>query len=408
MINYHGPKGCLRYQKGGRTMVSGHLKQSNGYYYVILNYKSSDGKRKTKTIGTGLKDIVSNQRKAEKLLREYKKSFEPPKEAAAAGELSADMLFADYMNAWLEIVKPNIEKTTLSNYITAVKGHIEPYFRDKGITLGKLEPRHIQSFYIHEQQTLCGTTVLHEHARIHCALKYAVKMDLIQSNPADKVDRPKKNKFIAGYYRKEELEELFEATKDDPYSLIIQMTAFYGFRRSEVLGLKWDAIDFDRNTITVKHVVVQTKVDGKLTVLREDRAKTKSSLRSMPLTQYFREKLLEHKAVQDENRRVCGNCYNKEFIGYIFTDPLGNLVRPDTLSEHFHKLLKKHGLRKIRFHDLRHSCASLMLANEIPMKLIQEWLGHSDISTTANIYSHLDYRSKLKSAEAMEKALPMP
>ena len=97
----------------------------------------------------------------------------------------------------------------------------------------------------------------------HKALKYAVKMDLIPFNPADKVERPKKQRYIADYYRQEELERLLEASKDHPYSLLIQMTAFYGLRRSEALGLKWDAIDFERDTITIKHIVTNAKIDGK-------------------------------------------------------------------------------------------------------------------------------------------------
>ena len=104
---------------------------------------------------------------------------------------------------------------------------------------------------------MSASTVIHEHANIHKALKYAVKMDLIPFNPADKVERPKKQRYIADYYRQEELERLLEASKDHPYSLLIQMTAFYGLRRSEALGLKWDAIDFERDTITIKHIVTK-------------------------------------------------------------------------------------------------------------------------------------------------------
>ena len=113
------------------------------------------------------------------------------------------------------------------------------------------------------QKTVSPGTVIHYHANIHKALKYAVKMDLIPFNPADKVERPKKQRYIADYYRQEELERLLEAPKDHPYSLLIQMTAFYGLRRSEALGLKWDAIDFERDTITIKHIVTNAKIDGK-------------------------------------------------------------------------------------------------------------------------------------------------
>lgn len=291
---------------------------------------------------------------------------------------------------------------------TMVKKKIVPYFRDTGLTLGSIQAKHIQSFYLHELKSVSASTVIHEHANIHKALKYAVKMDLIPFNPADKVERPKKQKYIADYYRLDELEKLFEVTKDHPYSLLIQMTAFYGLRRSEALGLKWDAIDFERNTITIRHIVTETEVDGKSVIISEDRAKTKSSLRSLPLVGHFREKLLELKEQQKENKRVCGNCYSYDYDGYIFVDAMGTIFNPNAVTENFSKILKRNGLRHIRFHDLRHSCASLLLANDVPMKQIQEWLGHSDISTTANIYSHLDYKSKITSANVMDNILVLP
>ena len=242
----------------------------------------------------------------------------------------------------------------------------------------------------------------------HKALKYAVKMDLIPFNPADKVERPKKQRYIADYYRQEELERLLEASKDHPYSLLIQMTAFYGLRRSEALGLKWDAIDFERDTITIKHIVTNAKIDGKCEIVCADRAKTKSSLRSLPLVSNIREKLLALREQQKENRRVCGNCYSKKYDGYVFVDAMGNIFNPRSVTANFSKLLEQNGLRHIRFHDLRHSCASLLLANDVPLKQIQEWLGHSDIGTTANIYSHLDYKSKITSANVMDNILTLP
>ena len=111
---------------------------------------------------------------------------------------------------------------------------------------------------------------------------------------------------------------------------------------------------------------------------------------------------------QELNKQVCGNCYNREYDGYVFVDVMGNIFNPRNLSSNFSKLLELKGLRHIRFHDLRHSCASLLLANDVPMKQIQEWLGHSDFTTTANIYAHLDYKSKITSAQAMETGLVLP
>lgn len=115
----------------------------------------------------------------------------------------------------------------------------------------------------------------------------------------------------------------------------------------------------------------------------------------------MRERLLALKEEQQENRRLCGRSYIKEYLEYVCVNEIGDLIKPHYVTESFPKLLKANRLRHVRYHDLRHSCASLLLANGVPMKQIQEWLGHSDFSTTANIYAHLDYSSKLTSADAM-------
>ena len=116
----------------------------------------------------------------------------------------------------------------------------------------------------------------------------------------------------------------------------------------------------------------------------------------------------EVKAAQELNKQVCGNCYNYEYDGFVFVDELGERMRPDYLTSQFPVFIQRHGMKKMRFHDLRHSCASLLLANGVPLKQIQDWLGHSDFSTTANIYAHLDYSSKLSSALAMVSGMPLP
>ena len=250
-------------------------------------------------------------------------------------------------------------------------------------------------------------TVIHYHAIIHRALKYAVKTDLIAVNPADKVDRPRKNEFTGSFYSKEEMNALFDAVKGSKAEIPVLLAAFYGLRRSEVIGLKWDAINFEQNTIEIRHTVTSIKMDGKKQLVESDTTKTKSSQRTLPLVPLFREKLLALQQEQEENRRLCGRCYNKQYLEYICVDAMGNLLMPDYVSNSFKLILRNFGLRPIRFHDLRHSCASLLLANGVPMKQIQEWLGHSDFSTTANIYSHLDYSSKISSAEAMMNGLGM-
>ena len=229
-------------------------------------------------------------------------------------------------------------------------------------------------------------------------------MDIIPNNPADKVQRPKKEQYIGSFYNENELNELFEKSKDDPLNLMIRIASYYGLRRSEVLGLKWDAFDFDNKTITIKHTVTIGKIDGKRQIYSKDRTKNKSSYRTLPLIDDIAERLLEFKEQQEYFKKAFGKSYYKKDKDYIFVKPDGKLTRPDYVSEHFKILLNKLGLRHIRFHDLIHSCASLLLAKGIPMKAIQEWLGHSNFSTTANIYAHLDSNSKQLSAQVITSA----
>ena len=385
-------------------MVAGHLTLKNGKYYAVLNYKNAGGQRKTKWISLGLSE-KGNKRKAESELARLRAEFEPPKEV---GDLSSDMLFADYLLEWLEIAKGRLAHATYGAYQGLLKSTIVPYFRKKKLTLRELEARHLQMFYSEMLRRVTPNTVIHYHAVIHSALKYAVKTDMLVQNVADKVDRPKKNSFQPVFLSAEEMQKMFEALRGTKLELPVLVAAFYGLRRGEVVGLKWDAIDFEQGTISVKRTVTSTIIDGKYQEFEQKSAKTKSSLRTLPLVSNIWEKLLALREQQKENRRVCGNCYSKKYDGYVFVDAMGNIFNPRSVTANFSKLLEQNGLRHIRFHDLRHSCASLLLANDVPLKHIQEWLGHSDISTTANIYAHLDYKSKITSAQAMETGLALP
>ena len=385
-------------------MVAGHLTLKNGRYYAVLNYRNAGGQRKTKWISLGLPE-KGNKRKAEAELARLRAEFEPPKEA---GDLSSDMLFADYLLEWLEIAKGRLAVATYSSYAAMIKKPVGPYFRQRNLTLRELEARHLQMFYSEMLRKVKPNTVIHYHAIIHSALKYAVKTDMLVQNVADKVDRPKKNSFQPVFLSAEEMQKMFEALRGTKLELPVLVAAFYGFRRGEVLGLKWDAIDFERGTISVIRTVTTITLDGKQTEIEQQSAKTKSSLRTLPLIGSFREYFLQVKEAQELNKQICGNCYNHEYDGFVFVDELGERMRANYLTSAFPKFLEDHGLRRMRFHDLRHSCASLLLANGVPLKQIQEWLGHSDFSTTANIYAHLDYRSKISSAQAMEQGMLLP
>lgn len=381
-------------------MVSGHLSVKKGYYYCVLSFNDELGKRKTKWISTGLPE-KGNKKKAEAILVEERRKFVPPAEAR-----DADVLFADFLkHQWLPAVKGNIELTTYSSYQGMLESRVYPYFKELGVTLANLKPKHIQDFYTMQSERVKPATIKHYHAIIHEALEWAVNLELILYNPSDRVTLPRNQAFIPEYYTAEELADLFKCIKGDEMELLIQMACFYGLRKSEAIGLKWSAINFDDNTFVIRHVVTKARVDGKKIIVKKDRPKRMASYRTMPLFDMFRDELLAMKEQQKANRKLCGRSYHKEDEEYIFVDTMGYLYDPERVSRHFKAILRKNGLKEIRFHDTRHSAGSALCQLGVNMKEIQEWLGHSDFSTTANRYSHLTSDTKKSTMASMVRTL---
>lgn len=382
-------------------MIAGHLQEKKGLYYMVLSYKDKSGKRVSKWLPTGL-PVKGNKKRAEDMLMAARAEF-----VAREAAIDRDMPFSSYLVQWMEIARSTLKPNTAAGYAGMIQNPIAPYFQQRGITLGGLQAVDIQIFYASQLKRVSANTVIHYHAIIHRALKYAVKTDLIDVNPADKVERPRKDRFTASFYDGNEVNRLFQAARGTPLELPVMLAAFYGLRRSEVVGLKWDAIDFENKTIAIRHTVTACAEKGSRIEVAADTTKTASSRRTLPLVPAFQTKLAALKEEQEKNRILCGRSYCTDYLGYVLVDAMGNRLKLSYISTAFPVLLKRNGLRPIRFHDLRHSCASLLLKNGVPMKQIQEWLGHSDFSTTANIYAHLDAGSKLTSAQAMEKGLGM-
>ena len=382
-------------------MIAGHLQEKKGLYYMVLSYKDKSGKRISKWLPTGL-PVKGNKKRAEDMLMAARAEF-----VAGEAAIDRDMPFSSYLVQWMEIARSTLKPNTAAGYASMIQNPIAPYFQQRGITLGGLQAVDIQMFYTSQLKRVSANTVIHYHAIIHRALKYAVKTDLIDVNPADKVERPRKDRFIASFYDGNEVNRLFQVARGTPLELPVMLAAFYGLRRSEVVGLKWDSIDFENKTIAIRHTVTACAEKGRRIEVAADTTKTASSRRTLPLVPAFQTKLAALKEQQEKNRILCGRSYCTDYLGYVLVDAMGNRLKLSYISTAFPVLLKRNGLRPIRFHDLRHSCASLLLKNGVPMKQIQEWLGHSDFSTTANIYAHLDAGSKLTSAQAMEKGLGM-
>ncbi len=391
-------------------MVAGHLREKDGYYHIVLSYIDENGKRQTPSRSTKL-PVKGNKKRAEAMLVQAREEMEEKLKyrvrckSSGMTILPDKVRFTDFLIDWLDMMKTSVEATTFAAYEMTVKNKIIPYFdgRFPNLLLQDVTPKHIQDYYTYEMK-VCGVsanTVIHRHANIRKALQYAYKTGQIDSNPADKIQRPKKIRFESKPYNQAELDALFKAVKGTDLELGVILAAFYGLRRGEAVGLKWDAIDFDNKTISIRHTVTQANIDGKSTIIEKDRTKTQSSNRSLPLVPPFEKLLHLMKQQQDLNKKLCGDCYNYDYEDYIYVNPMGERVKPGYLTQAFPAFLENHGMRRIRFHDLRHSCATLLYANGVALKDIQEWLGHSDISTTSNIYTHLDFNSKVASAQAI-------
>ena len=387
-------------QQKGKIRVTGHVTEVRGIYHIKLSWTDNKGNRQRKSISTGLV-TKGNTKRAEDMLRKEIKDQETIVNLTGGKPSMEDWLFADFMEEWLEVIKPDVKITTFGGYQMNVQKGIAPYFRKKGIRLQRLTAEDINTFYAEQLKRVKAMTVHKFHANISKALKYAVEMDYIPMTVMGKVKRPKAERFTGKFLKQSETVELFEAVKGHKLELGVIFGAFYGLRRSETIGLRWESINFEANTITIEHTVTSTNLDGKRVIVADDTTKTKSSFRTLPLIPVIRTKLLEIQAEQEQNRKICGKSYNKIEGVYIYTDALGNRIKPDYLSSEFPKFMERNGFRRIRYHDLRHRCASLLLANGVSLKQIQDWLGHSDFAITANIYAHLDFSAKKETASAM-------
>ena len=375
--------------------MTGSLTVKGGKYYAVLNIYEN-GKRKPKWINSGLPE-KGNKRKAEAFLREKIAEYE-----RMEGIVQTDILFADYIRHWLTHIARKVDEVTMQGYKTLADGHILPYFDQKKVPVRSLDHTMIQRYMDEKYQNgrLDGKGGLSPRSlRLHKniisqALDLAVQSKLIPANPCQFVELPQNVRYESTFYNAKQLQDLFKAFQGDELLPLVKITALYGLRRSELLGLQWDSIDFDRKTMTIRHTV--SKVTE---VVAKDKTKNASSRRSFPLTAEAEAIFRRAKELEQQNRAAFGREYQEN--SYIFKWPDGHPYSPDYISHHFAKVLKKQGLPHIRFHELRHSCASMLLDMGFTLKDVQEWLGHSDIKMTANIYAHLDTARKTTIADSL-------
>ena len=415
-------------------MTAARLVKSHNKYFVVMSWTDPVSKRRIeKWISTKL-DVKGNAVKARQMMMVLKINFDPndivktnivlmklglnPMEddgmkrmkkkkaeaivkkesaqsipTAIAQEMQNGLiLFSDYMKIWLDKVKPDVRPNTYTGYHYNVYNVIGPYFQKRRIYLQDITPDDIETFYQDQMQTKNPNTVIRYHANIRKALQYAFKKGFILTNPADRVERPKKGTYVHSFYNKEEVELLLKKVKGTALEFPVTMAAYYGLRREEVVGLKWDAIDFQYKQLTIKHTVTEAIINGRRVEIADDTTKTKKTFRTLPFdpTGIVENMLLDMKAKQEEWKKTFGKMYNHQYDDYIFVRQDGERYKVDWVTRTFKEFLKKNHLRVIRFHDLRHTCATMLRHTGVPMEDIQKFLGHSTITTTEGIYAHFD------------------
>lgn len=383
------------------------VQSKKGRLYAVMQVKK-DGTTKPVWRALGLSE-GANKTKVNKAFREVVAQYEQEfwEEQERGGRPPADIPVYDYLVSYLKRVEPELQKNTIVSYRSMTNGKIRRYFqRRPQLTVGNLKPQDIQDFY----QTLfadgvVANTVIHYHALLRRAFQQAFKEERIDANPFDRVGRPKKNKFHGENYTQEELLTLLHLARGDVIYPAILLAGAMGLRRSEALGVRWSRIDWEKRTVLLDTKIVEYRENGKKKVEPVEEMKNKSSRRTLPLPDPVVEMLQVQKEHREVYRKMFQGSYNAQYLDYVCVNQLGELLRPSYVTDHFRELLEKYGLRHIRFHDLRHTFASLLINQDVPLINVSNFLGHSDLSTTANIYAHLDKASKQASAAVISDIL---
>lgn len=381
-------------------MVTGSVQIKDGKYYAVLNLKNENGKRKQKWISTGL-PIRGNKKKAEKFLSEKIAEYDKK------NVKYSDLTVAEYFENWLSEIKSEVKPNTYRNYHANMVNHIIPYFKNKGILLQDLKPQHLEDYYnsklqsnskLNSAEALSRTTIKHHHQNISKALSDAVRKEVMYYNPATSARTPKAEKFKAEFLNQSQVNEMLVLFKDSVIYIPILLASVYGLRRSEVLGLQWKNIDFVNKSIHIVQTLQQNTGGSYL-----DTTKTESSNRTLPMTNDIYNVLNKHKAEQESRQNLMGNYYIAS--DFVCTWNNGKVISPNYLTKTFHSIISKSNLPDVRFHDLRHSAASNLLEMGFSVVQVADWLGHSSSTTTLNFYAHVDKKSKLNIANALEKVI---
>lgn len=316
------------------------------------------------------------------------------------------VLFKDYLNEWLQIyAKVNLRASTYIGYQRIIKSHLIPNLGELDIkdissaSIDKLYAYLLQKGRVDGRGGLSAKSVQYTHRVLNEALEHAVKKQLIYHNPVRSITNvPRPKKFKSDIYTAEEILQLLSITKDSVFEVPVVLAAVCGLRRGECLAITVSDVDFTNKTLSINKQLLT--IDGK-TVVSEPKSEDSNRIISAP--QEVFDIIAHHIAANEKNKSMLLHEYDDQ--GLIVCQADGKCIQPVLFSKNFSRLIARNKLKKIRFHDLRHSCASLMLKSGVAMKTASQILGHSSISITADLYTHVLEETKKEAAAQIGNTL---
>lgn len=376
--------------------ANGKAKLNTKVYDVFYKYKEDSGKWKS-----GSKKGFRKKAEAESFLVEIQHQINSNRYIP-----NKKILVKEFLQDWFKTdIELNVRPNTADGYNVNIEKHIIPNIGDK--PLQELTAVQIQGFYnsLHEKYKknepggLSPKSILYVHRVLSKALDSAVRKNLIPRNVSKDVTRPKVPKYQSEIYTANELLTLIEKVYDTDWEVPVILAGLCGMRRAEVLGLKWSDINYSEKTIAIQRNVICSSKRFELS----ETTKTQSSTRTIAISEEIINALKRLWKRQERYKLV----FKEEYIddNLVNCNQDGSIMMPNNLSRDFKRLLKKLNMKHIRFHDLRHSAASLMLVSDVPMKVISDILGHSSLSITADLYTHVMDASKMDAADKISNAI---
>jgi integrase len=371
------------------------FQRDDGRWCGVVNAGLEGGRRKRKYLYGVTRQEVAEQ--LTKVLRDKAQGL-----PVAVGRQTV----GQFLNRWLdESVKPNVRPRTFESYELTVRLHLAPTLGK--LRLDKLGPQHVQALLNRKlKENLAPRSVAYLRVVLRHALNQALRWELVARNAAALVGPPRVPRHEIKPLAPEQALTFVDAAKGGRLEALYTVALALGMRRGEILGLRWQDVDLDARKVQVRQAI--QRIAGKLTDdgeggLRAAEPKTERSRRAIAMPETIARSLKAHRVRQLEERMLAGSTWRDS--GLIFTTTIGTALEPKTLHRDFKRLLVKAGLPPIRLHDLRHSAASLLLAQKVPLRTIMELLGHSSITLTSDTYSHLMAPTMREVADAMDVIL---